>query len=67
MSKNNVKNSVGTNSSDSRDDFRNPWDPNLEFDQVDADTTSSAKIPEVGKNQAFVGMSFTIEKCRELK
>ena len=50
-----------------RDSNGNQWDPNLEFDQASPGSAFSEKIPEVWKDQTFSGMSFTIEKCRDLK
>jgi hypothetical protein len=49
-----------------RDVNTNPLDQNLGFGQAHSGRAFSEQIPEVWKNRAFIGMSFTIEKCRDL-
>ena len=66
MHKNDGENSKITRSQESRDFNSNPWDPNLELDQITKGAFSE-KIPEVWKAQVFTDMPFTIEKCRDLK
>jgi hypothetical protein len=61
------KKSKSSRNEEPRESNSNPWDPNLEFEQINPGDAFSEKIPEVWKNQTFIGTSFTIEKCRDLK